>query len=140
VTCSGAALIVGFFTIFSRIRFRTVWAVLASLTLLMAALVQPSATFLAAQSAFIGVTLTLLGLVIQRLHDWMKSPALPGREPGATAVQAVTDSALNRAETVGSDDSTAIRVRVPSTIDFVPAPVAGPSLPEDARSSVLGRD
>jgi hypothetical protein len=140
VTCSGAALIVGFFTIFSRIRFRTVWAVLAGLALLTAVLVQPSAMFLAAQSAFIGVTLTLLGLVIQRLHDWMKSPVRPGREPGAPAPQTVTDSSLNRSEGVGSDDSTAIRVRVPSTIDFVPAPVAGPALPEDARSSILGRD
>ncbi len=140
VTCSGTALIVGFCTIFSRIRFRTVWAVLAGLALLTAALVQPSAAFLAAQSAFIGVILTLLGLVIQRLHDRMKSPIRPGREPGAPAPQTVSDSSLNRSEAVGSDDSTAIRVRVPSTIDFVPAPVVGPALPEDAPSSILGRD
>jgi hypothetical protein len=140
VTCSGAALIVGFFSIFSRIRFRTVWVALAGLALLTAALVQPSATFLAAQSAFIGVILTLLGLVIQRLHDWMRSPALSAREPAGVAPQTVTDSSLNRSEGVGSDDSTAIRVRVPSTIDFVPAPVAGPALPDDVQSSTLGQD
>jgi hypothetical protein len=140
VTCSGAALIVGFFTIFSRVRFRTVWAIVAGLALLTAALVQPNTTFLAVQSAFIGIILTLLGLVIQRLHDWMRSPALPGWEPGAVAPQTVTDSSLNRSERIGSDDSTAIRVRVPSTMDFAPAPVVGPALADEVGTSTLGTD
>ena len=82
----------------------------------------------------------LLDRQVQRLHDWMRSPALSAREPAGVAPQTVTDSSLNRSEGVGSDDSTAIRVRVPSTIDFVPAPAAGPAPPEDARSSILGRD
>ena len=41
--CSGATLLVGFLAIFSRIRFRTVWAIAAVVGLLAAAMLQPDA-------------------------------------------------------------------------------------------------
>jgi len=61
--CSGATLFVGFFAIFTKIRFRTIWLGIAVLGLLAAVLVQPGVTFLAIQSALIGVVLTIVGLV-----------------------------------------------------------------------------
>jgi hypothetical protein len=139
-TCSGAALILGFFTIFSRIRFRTIWAVGAGMALLVAGLLEPSVTLLCVQSAFIGVALTLLGVLIQGLLERTKSPSIRGREPGRIAGATFADSSLNRPESVGSDESTAIRVRVSSTMDHIPSPVAGPPDRDEARSSTLGRD
>jgi hypothetical protein len=139
VACSGVTLILGFFAIFSGIRFRTAWAVASLLALLAAAFLHPSVTLLVLQSAFIGAALTFLALLIQRLMDRKKPPAIQSREPGAPAGQATGDSALERPATVGSDDSTAIRVRVASTMDYVPTPTNGPLVEESARSSTLGR-
>ena len=139
VASSGVTLILGFFAMFSRIRFRTAWAVVAGLAILAAAFLHPSVTLMVLQSTFIGAALTLLGLLIQRLLDRKKPPAIPAREPGPSGSQIVGDSSLDRQATVGSDDSTAIRVRVPSTMDYVPTPIAGPVTEESARSSTLGR-
>ncbi len=127
--CSGVTLIFGFLAIFARIRFRTAWAVVAILTLLAAALSEPSVTWLGLQSAFMGAALTLLGLLIQRLLDRPK-PSLPARETSPAGGQAIGDSSLKRPAIVGSDDSTAIRVRVPSTMDYIPSPIPG-SAPEE---------
>ncbi len=123
---------------FARIRFRTAWAVAAVLALLTAALVQPSATAQLAQSASLGAALTAMGLVIQHLLDRRRSPPVPGRDPSSSLTPALTDSAVNRGAVVGSDDPTAIRVRTPSTMDYVPTPVAG-ATEDEARSSTLGR-
>ena len=49
------------------------------------------------------------------------------------------DSSLNRSSEVGSDDSTAIRVRVPSTLDHVVAAPANHLSDEGARSSTVER-
>ncbi len=76
--CSGVTLIIGFIAIFARIRFRTAWAIAAGLGLLAAALLEPSVTAQLAQSSLMGAALTALGLVIQRLHDRRRPPALPG--------------------------------------------------------------
>ncbi len=140
VACSGVTLILGFFAIFSRIRFRTAWAVAAGLAILAAAYLHPSVTLMALQSAFIGASLTLLALLIERLLERKKPPAPQAREPGSSAGQTPADSSLVRPPSVGSDDSTAIRVRVSSTMDFVPSPINGPLVEESARSSTLGRD
>jgi hypothetical protein len=122
--CSGAALLVGFLAIFSRLSFRTVWLTVAGLGLLAAVLVEVSVTVVLFESAVVGVILTLSGLLIESLIVRSRSRSvsplgapLPNTRPGA-------DSSLQRSPTVGSDDSTAIRVRVPSTMDFVTAPVA----------------
>ena len=92
------------------------------------------------QSSVMGAALTILGVLIQRLLDRRRSPALPGREPGSglgTAERRFLARIAPRA--VGSDDPTAIRVRTPSTMDYVPSPLAGPAAPEESRSSTLGR-
>ncbi len=136
--CSGVTLIFGFFAIFARLRFRTAWAVVAALSLLAAALSEPSVTLLALQSGFMGAALTILGLLIQRLLDRPKA-SLPARETSPVGGQVVGDSSVDRQAIVGSDDSTAIRVRVPSTMDFIPSPIAGPAAEDPARSSTLGR-
>ncbi len=90
--------------------------------------------FLALQSAFIGMALTLLGLVIERLLERSRSPSSPVRDSGLIAAQQAVDSSLNRSPSVGSDDSTAIRVRAPSTstLDFVPAPISVPQIKDEA--------
>jgi hypothetical protein len=137
--CSGVTLILGFLAIFARIRFRTAWAIVAVLGLLAAALLQPSVTWLFLQSAFMGAALSGLGLWIQRLLDRPKATGRPARESGSGTVPIVADSSHERPAIVGSDDSTAIRVRIPSTMDFIPSPIAAPASDDPTRSSTLGR-
>jgi hypothetical protein len=134
--CSGVTLIFGFLAIFTRIRFRTAWAVVAVLTLLAAALSDPSVTWLGLQSAFMGAALTVLGLLIQRLLDRPKA-SLAARETSPVGGQVLADSSVEQPAIVGSDDSTAIRVRVPSTMDFIPSPIAGSASEDPVRSSTL---
>ncbi len=143
---SGVTLALGFLAIFTRMRFRTAWALAAVVALLAAATVQPSLAMQVAQASVMGAALTALGLLIQRRHDRRRSPTSPpGRETGPSAGTPPGDSALDRGPGsgfnagVGSDDSTAIRVRTPSTLDYHPTPLAGPSLADEARSSTLGR-
>ena len=140
VACSGVTLVLGFLAIFSGIRSRTAWAVAAGLAVLAAAYLHPSVTLMILQSSFIGAALTLLALVIERLMDRRRPAAMRGRESGLSAGKLPADSSLERPATVGSDDSTAIRVRVSSTMDFVPSPIAGSLVEESARSSAIVRE
>lgn len=137
--CSGATLLVGFLAIFSRIRFKTAWAVAAGVGLLAAAMLQPSMAAQLAQASLMGAALTSLGLLIQHSIDRRRSPTIPVREPTSGIGATREGSSMNRVATVGSDDPTAIRVRTPSTMDYVPTPLAGASAPEESRSSTLGR-
>ena len=137
--CSGATLVLGFVAIFSRIRFRTVWMLCAVAGLLAAVQFQPSVTFLALQSSVIGVLFLLLGLLIERMIERSRWPSLPTGRGSSPNGRIAADSSLNRSAGVGSDDSTAIRARVPSTLDHVPAPKGTAHLPEDARSSTVER-
>jgi hypothetical protein len=75
--------------------------------------------------------------LIQRLLERMKLPAVAGRDHGSITGQVVTDSSINRSAGVGSDDSTAIRVRVPSTLDYLPSPVTGSPVPDEPGTSAL---
>jgi hypothetical protein len=137
--CSGPVLLVGFLAIFARISFRTAWAIAAAVILGAAAMMQPSVTAQLAQSAFLGAALTAMGLVIEHLFERRRSRAVTGREPSSGLGPIVTDSSLERGATVGSDDPTAIRVRTPSTMDYVPSSLASPGAGEEARSSSLER-
>ena len=140
--CSGVTLLIGFFTIFSKIRFRTIWLGTAAIGLLAAVLFQGSVMFLALQYAFIGMALTLLGLVIERSLERSRSPSISVRDSGLAATPQTVESSLNQAPSVGSDDSTAIRVRAPSTttLDYVPTSISVPSpIKDEARSSNLDR-
>jgi hypothetical protein len=131
--CSGAALILGFCAIFARIRFQTVWLFLAAVGLAAAALLQPGVVFLAFQSAFIGVALTLLGLLLKLLIQHRRGSGLAMR---AGEILAAPASAAPPPG-VGSDDSTAIRVRVPSTMNYVPAALGAPQVEDEVQSSSL---
>ncbi len=107
--CSGSVLLLGFLLMFSRARFRVIWAVAASLCLVASALVHPSVLLLVIQSALSGVVLTLLGLLIQGLVERARLSAaplnaLPPSSPGPTG----GGSSQLGPEGVGSDGSTAI--------------------------------
>jgi hypothetical protein len=139
--CSGATLFLGFVAIFSRAQFRTIWIGLAVLGLLAAVFIRTSVLLLILQSAAIGVALTVLGLAVRGLIERARGMRLPSRESSLLSVRPPGDSALDRASGVGSDDSTAVRVRVPSTLDFVPAPAlespaSDPSDGQHARSEM----
>jgi hypothetical protein len=137
--CSGATLIIGFFAIFSKIRGRTIWLGIAGLGLLAAVLLQPSVMVLAFQSALFGGALTVLGLLIERLVERTRSPSPPARESSLVTSRVGVHSSLQGPASVGSDDSTAIRVRVPSTVDFVPAPLGAPQMTDEAGKAAVER-
>jgi hypothetical protein len=132
--CSGATLFIGFLAIFSKLRFRTIWVAIALLGLMAGVIVQPSLLFVALESAFLGAVLLLLGLLIERSIERSRFLSVSLRGGVLSAGRANTDSSLNRSPTVGSDDPTAVRVRVPSTLDFLPAPIAAPE-PSDVPQS-----
>lgn len=142
--CSGITLILGFIAMFARVRFRTAWALAGLLSLLGAALAQPSLLIQLAQSSFLGATLTGLGLLIQSRLELRRWPApAPGtaRESSSGTVTPLPEPSPEVAAglAVGSDDPTAIRVRTPSTLDYVPSPMTGSSEIAESRSSTLGR-
>jgi hypothetical protein len=135
--CSGATLFFGFLAIFSKIRFRTTWLGIAGLTFLAAVLVQPSVMFLALESALLGLMLTMVGLVIELLIERIRSRSVRARPVAVPTSRPVPDSSLNLRPSVGSEDSTAIRVRPSSTLDFVPAEMAAPQSLDDPRTPRL---
>jgi len=137
--CSGSVLLLGFLLMFSRARFRAIWIVAAGLCLLASALAHPSVLLLVAQSALSGVILTLLGCLIQRLIERARSsgaPAIPMPAPGP--VQAGAGASQIGPDGVGSDDSTAIRARASSTMDYAPQPLTLAPEQDSARSSRVG--
>ena len=132
--CSGTMLALGFLFMFSGIRFRVIWVAVAILCLLGAVVVHPSTVLLIVQSSFSGLVLASLGLAIQRLIDRSRSGG-PAAGAGSTSSSSGVVVTPPGSAGVGSDDSTAIRVRVPSTMDHVAAPlVVRPEQPS-ARSS-----
>jgi hypothetical protein len=135
---SGAALLIGFVAIFSKLRFRTTWLTIAVLSLLAAILAPPSVIFLALESALLGVVLTLVGLLIELLIERIKSRSGRPRTVTIRASRPVPDSSLNMRPSPGSDDSTAVRVRPSSTLDFVPAQIAAEAALDDPRTPSFG--
>jgi hypothetical protein len=121
--CSGGVLVLGYLSMFYRSRYRTIWVVTAGLCLVGSAVMHPSVWLLVIQSALSGVILTLLGLLIHGLIE-RTGPrddlALERQSPGmmhATSGDSRTDTGG-----VGSDESTAVRARVSSTVDYAPQP------------------
>ena len=135
--CSGATLLIGFLAIFAKLRFRTTWLGIAGIAFCTAVFVQPGVMFLVLESALLGVVLTLVGLVIELLIERMRSRSLRPRRVVITASRPVPDSSLDRSPRVGSDDSTAIRVRPSSTLDFAPAQIAAQEVLDDPRTPTL---
>jgi hypothetical protein len=114
---------------------RLVWVGLPALAVAVASLVQPSVTFLVVQSGAIGAALAVLIAVMQRLVEGRRpGPAFYGEPSGRTPVPG-SGSGLSRTAGVGSDDSTAIRVRTASTLDYIPAGTTPPPGQAGAGSS-----
>ena len=131
--CSGTVLAVGgFLILFRRPPVRVTWAAALALGLAAATAVQPSVTFLAAQSAMIGIVFTLLTALMHQFVHQRRRPMVFGETSGLVTPSG-PGSTLSRALSVGSDDSTAIRARPTSTVDHLPTGLATP--PE----SVSGR-
>jgi hypothetical protein len=115
--CSGSALAVGaFLVLFVRPARRLACVAVLALVLAVATLAEPGATFLAIQSALIGLVLTLLTALMQRLvhrpghgRVFGESSSLTGSSPGGSTVVRPLGTGA------GSDDSTEIRVRTRST-------------------------
>ena len=138
--CSGSVLLLGFLLMFSRARFRAIWIVVVGLCLLASALVHPSVLLLVAQSALSGVVLTLLGFVIQRLIERARSSGVPAIPmPLPSPAQAGAGGSQIGPDGVGSDDSTAIRARSSSTMDYAPQPLTLEPEQDSVRSSRVGQ-
>ena len=137
--CSGSVLVLGFVLMFLRARFRAIWIGVACLGLLGAALAHPSVLFLVIQSALSGVILILLGLLIQRLIERSRLTGGPliGMPPPSSELAAAV-APQNGPDGVGSDDSTAIRVRASSTMDYSPQSLSLSPEADSSRSSRIG--
>jgi hypothetical protein len=136
--CSGIVLALGFSLMFSRVGFHTTWLGAAAFCLLGSLLVHPSAVILVLQSSVSGAVLALLGLAIQRLLDRRRTPTAEARTPAPTPLSSSGLSGAPPASAgVGSDDSTAIRVRTPSTLDHVATPLVVVTDQPSARGSPL---
>jgi hypothetical protein len=130
--CSGSVLALGALLIlYRRPPIRLAWAVALALVLAAATAVRPSVTLLVVQSAMIGIACTLLTALMDRLvHRRSRTPTVFGESSGLASPP---DSSLSHTLGVGSDDSTAIRVRPSSTVDHVsttpvpPEPAVGRS-------------
>ncbi len=137
--CSGLSLVIGFLAIFRKLQFRTIWLLIAGACVLSATLVEPSVTVLGLQAALLGALLSLVGFVIERSIERARKRLLPSGRAGAPAARPLSDSPLKGTAVVGSDDPTAIRVRVPSTVDHAPAPDVGQEAIPEGRSSTVQR-
>lgn len=120
---SGAVLALGFFVMFCRVPFRLVWVAAAVFCLLGIATIHPSTLLLMVQSSVSGAVLALLGLAIQRVVERTRGGTSATVGSGSTSSSSGRVIAPSGSAGVGSDDSTAIRVRVPSTMDHVAAPL-----------------
>lgn len=126
--CSGPVLALGVFVfVYRRVRFRLIWSVLLALGLAVAASAQPSLTLQVVQCSMVGVVFTLLAAVLQRIVDRPRrgATAIFG-EPSPMGTSSSLGSSVSQTGGVGSDDSTAIRVRQISTMDH-PIAVSQPS-------------
>jgi len=119
---SGMALGIGVLILYLRPWSRMLAMTFLALGLAIAVALQPSGTILAVQSAAVGVLFTLVAALMKRQVERPRpmAAAVFG-EPAATASPSLPASSVSRpVGIVGSDDSTAIRVRPASTIDHIP--------------------
>jgi hypothetical protein len=137
--CSGSALALGVPMLYLHSRYRLVAMVLIALGVAIAAAVNFPVTLLTVQSAALGVVFTLVAAFVKGLIDRPRraASAVFG-EPGALPSGAAPGSSVSRPSLVGSDDSTAIRVRPASTVDQ--HPTAAPAGSETSSGRTASRD
>jgi hypothetical protein len=116
--CSGVVLGLGILVLRWYPARQLMAACLLAMVVAVAAAMRPNTTLLAAQSAVLGLILTALAALMQRMQNRRAAPATFG-EVGGLGSALTPGSSLNRWSEPGSDDSTAIRVRPASTVDHI---------------------
>jgi len=140
--CSGAVLLAGFALILlPRPHAKLVLGLITALGLIAGASLRPSTLIAAGQSSIIGIVLTLMGFVIQRLIESRRPSTGYERDSAIGAAVLAPGSTRTRPpevrpSEVGSDESTAIRVRVASTMEYR-SQEASPEEPEPAPESKI---
>jgi len=120
LACSALALVAGLGLSFSR-AVPWILGAGAALALSAAAFTPPGAIAFAVQSAGPGAVLGLAAYFVRRrLVAACRSPAKSRTSVGSNVV--VPDTSRRSVLGVGSDDSTAIRARTPSTMDYLTPP------------------
>jgi hypothetical protein len=109
-----------FFILIGRPPLRIAWVAGSVLILAVATGVESSVTILALQAAIPGMILTILAVIIERMVPRQRHAVSVFGDPNHLLVPPSPGSTLVRGTEVGSDDSTAIRVRPASTLDHVP--------------------
>lgn len=130
---SGAAFGLGVLILYLRPPFRLLGTISLALGLALGMALVPVGTILAIQSAAVGLVFTLVAAVMKRFVERpRRSVAAVFGDPGTPPAPLPPGSSVSRPSPldVGSDESTAIRVRAASTIDHLP--VATSSGPESA--------
>lgn len=135
VICSGLALLAGLGLLVFPFGERWVFGGGAVLGLATAILVPPVVIALLLQAATPGLLLALLGWLVHRSARRGGAAAPPSPGSATSAIGSAHESSRRSAFMVGSDDSTAIRRRVPSTLDYRSEPTAPLSGLETARGS-----
>ncbi len=135
--CSGGVMILGGLLLLAvPSRFRLVASAIAALLIAVATASEPSVTILAIQSGAIGAIFVLLAAAIQRYLAHRRPTHSVFASQNRLVAGPASGSSFAREPGVGSDDSTAIRPRVASTVDHgVSAPVPASESPNDVASS-----
>jgi hypothetical protein len=138
--CSGLVLLLGVFLILGRRPLPVLWwLAVMGFGLSVAALIHPSLTIQALQSGTVGLLLSGLVAVLQRFLGGRRAvPAEFGERSGRDA-SFLPGSSLSRTLGVGSDDSTAIRSRPVSTMDYVVTAVPPPTVEVDGAAAGSSR-
>ena len=117
--CSGMVLGLGILVLRWYPARQLMAACLLAMVVAVAAALQPNTTLLAVQSAVLGLILTVLAALMQRMQNRRRSAPATFGEAGGLGSPLMSGSSLNRWSEPGSDDSTAIRVRPASTVDHI---------------------
>ena len=84
------------------------------------------------QSAMLGVLLTMLAALIYWLIERKRPTSRVFGDSSGLSTATSPGSSVSRPSPVGSDDSTAIRIRPTSTVDYI---VAAPGMPAESPES-----
>jgi hypothetical protein len=116
--CSGMVLGLGILVLRWYPARQLTAACLLAMAVAIAAAWEPNTTLLAVQSAVLGLILTVLAALMQRMQNRRAAPSTVGEVSGLGSAL-TPGSSLGRWSEPGSDDSTAIRVRPASTVDHI---------------------
>lgn len=121
--CSGAALVVGIGLLLSRPPARLIWLCGLASALALVVTVEPNAGLLALQSSLAGLILTVVAALTRRFVERRLPTGATGRASTfqRVPVASATGTAAVPAVTPEAEESTIIRRRPSTTVDFAPA-------------------